>query len=89
MPGSFSVLFVFFFCVFVVLWRSELCMVYGDEDGDGRRRKAVGPVERELDQPLWSGRSTRELSMARGSKRDRWKVRRRKTNGERAIERDL
>jgi hypothetical protein len=29
------------------------------------------------------------LSMARGSKRDRWKVRRRKTNGERAIERDL
>jgi hypothetical protein len=41
-----------------VLWRSELCMVYGDEDSD-RRRKAVGPVERELDQPLWSGRRRR------------------------------
>jgi hypothetical protein len=48
MPGSFSVLFVFFFlCVFVVLWKSVLCMVYGDENSDGRRRKAVGPVERE------------------------------------------
>ena len=82
MPGSFSVLFVFFFFVLVVLWRSELCMVYGDEDSDGRRRKAVGPVETELDQPLWSGRSTRDLAMARGSKRDRWKKRRRKTNGE-------
>ncbi|EFX69723.1 hypothetical protein DAPPUDRAFT_113350 [Daphnia pulex] len=68
--------------------RSELCMVYEDEDS-GRRRKAVGPVERELDQPLWSGRSTRELAMARGSKRDRWKERRRETNGEREIERDL
>ncbi len=68
--------------MFVVLWRSELCMVYGDEDSDGRRRKAVGPVETELDQPLWSGRSTRDLAMARGSKRDRWKKRRRKTNGE-------
>ncbi|EFX65350.1 hypothetical protein DAPPUDRAFT_117349 [Daphnia pulex] len=68
--------------------RSELCMEYGDEDS-GRRRKAVGPVEGELDQPLWSGRSTRELAMARGSKRDRWKERRRETNGERAIDRDL
>jgi hypothetical protein len=55
-------------------------MVYGDEDS-GRRRKAVGPVERELDQPLWSERSTRELAMARGSKIDRWKEWRRDTNG--------
>jgi hypothetical protein len=56
-------------------------MVYGDEYS-GRRRKAVGPVERELDHPLWSGRSTREFAMARGSKRDRWKEWRRETNGE-------
>jgi hypothetical protein len=75
MPGSFSVLFVFFFVCVCLLCCGKVSCVWCKETktvmAEGGRQ--LDRWKERLDQPLWSGRSTRELAMARGLKKDRWR----------------